>query len=97
MVAHSQKDGREIIFKNGEWFYRDTGLRVYARRLIPKHPGVHVKLSGLDGNAFAVLGRVSRALRQAGHPEAATAFMDEATMGDYDALLRTAMKYVDVT
>jgi hypothetical protein len=30
----------------------------------PKFPDVEVQLSGEDGNAYAVLGRVSRALRR---------------------------------
>lgn len=30
-----------------------------------KYPDVEVELCGQDGNAFAILGRVARALRQA--------------------------------
>lgn len=63
----------------------------------PKYPDVHVKLVGHDGNAFAILGRVSGALKRAGYPDAAKAFYSEATSGDYDHLLRTAMKYVEVS
>ena len=57
---------------------------------------VHVELVGHDGNAFAILGRVSRALRTAGHGDLVKEFMDEATKGDYDHLLQTCMKYVHV-
>ena len=57
---------------------------------------VRVKLVGEDGNAFAVLGKVSKALRRAGHEELAKEFLREATSGDYDNLLRTAMEYVEV-
>jgi hypothetical protein len=57
---------------------------------------VKVKLVGEDGNAYAVLGKVARALKQAGHGELAKQFMREATSGDYDKLLRTAMEYVEV-
>jgi hypothetical protein len=32
----------------------------------PRHPDVWVQLTGEDGNAFAILGRTARALRQAG-------------------------------
>ncbi len=62
-----------------------------------KFPDVQVQLTGTDGNAFAIIGRVSRALKRAGHPESAVKeFQDEAMSGDYDHLLQTAMKYVDV-
>lgn len=62
----------------------------------PKFPEIVVQLSGEDGNAFAILGRVSKALRRAGHGDAVKAFMDEATSGDYDHLLNTAMQFVTV-
>ena len=39
---------------------------------MPKFPEIDVQLTGEDGNAFAVLGKVSKALRRAGHGEAAT-------------------------
>ncbi len=55
-----------------------------------------VKLVGEDGNAFAILGRVTKALRKAGMKKEVALFMEEATAGDYDHLLRTAMKYVEV-
>ncbi len=55
-----------------------------------------VRLVGTDGNAFAIMGKVARALRQAGKPELVKPYMDEATSGDYDHLLRVTMKYVDV-
>ena len=56
-----------------------------------------VKLIGTDGNSFALLGRVSAAMREAGIPkETISAFFAEATAGDYDHLLCTCMKYVEV-
>lgn len=55
-----------------------------------------VKLIGEDGNAFNILGRVKRALVKAGMREEAQAFMTEAMAGDYDHLLATVQKYVDV-
>ncbi len=63
----------------------------------PLFPNVEVQLSGEDGNAFAILGRVQKAMRRAKvSAEDQKAFMDEATSGDYDALLQTCMKWVDV-
>lgn len=55
-----------------------------------------VQLSGQDGNAFLILGRVKRAIVKSNHPELAQAFMDEATAGDYDHLLQTCIRYVTV-
>ncbi len=62
-----------------------------------KYPNITVQLSGNDGNAFAVLGSVSKALRENGvSKEEIDSFYSEATSGDYDALLQTCMKWVDV-
>jgi hypothetical protein len=55
-----------------------------------------VKLVGEDGNAFAILGAVKKAIRKSDKPELAEAFMAEAMSGDYDHLLQTAMEYVEV-
>jgi hypothetical protein len=65
--------------------------------MVPKYPHIQVRLTGEDGNAFAVLGHVLRALRRAGvSPDECDAFQQEATAGDYDALLRTVMRWVEV-
>ena len=48
-------------------------------------------------HAFAVLGKVSRALRQAGVSQAERdAFTQEETASDYDRLLQTVMRWVEV-
>lgn len=62
----------------------------------PKYSDVTVKLTGEDGNAFVIIGRVRRALKRSGYPEAADEFTAEAQKGDYDALLRLAMETVNV-
>ena len=60
-----------------------------------KYPEVEVQLAGEDGNAFAILGRVSKALRRGGvSREDITTYQAEATAGDYDHLLRTTMRWV---
>jgi hypothetical protein len=67
-----------------------------ATSTIPKFPHVRVRLVGEDGNAYAILGRVNRALAAAG--VAATErkqFMDEATSGNYANLLATCVRWVD--
>jgi len=55
-----------------------------------------VVLTGSDGNAFAILGRVKRAILRSNHPELADEFIAEATHGDYDNLLVTCFRYVTV-
>ena len=62
-----------------------------------KYPKVKVKLVGQDGNAHAIIGRVQKAMRNAKVPPAEiAAFRVEATSGDYNKLLQTCMKWVDV-
>jgi hypothetical protein len=63
----------------------------------PERPRPTVRLVGTDGNAFAVLGHVMRALREAGwSQEERDAFRAEATSSDYNHLLCTVMKHLDV-
>jgi hypothetical protein len=63
----------------------------------PKHPEITVKLVGHDGNAFAILGKCTQAMRSARLPQAEIdAFMAEATAGDYDRLLQTCLRWFDV-
>lgn len=60
-----------------------------------KYPDVEVQLSGEDGNAFFIMGRVRRALRDAGATkEELDAYTEEATSGDYDHVLQTTMRWV---
>lgn len=62
-----------------------------------KFPQVTVQLSGEDGNAFSIIGRVGSALRQAGASgEDVTQFTHEAMSGDYSNVIRTAMRWVNV-
>ena len=64
----------------------------------PKYPEVHVKLVGkVSGNAYAILAAVSKALQEAGISKVeCAAFLVEATAEDYDHLLQTPMRWVDV-
>lgn len=58
---------------------------------------IEVNLSDSDGNSMMIIGAVRRALRRGGHADLIDAFTEEAASGDYDNVLRTAMKYVDVS
>lgn len=62
-----------------------------------KYPNVTVELIGRDGNAFAILGSVKRALSAAGVARSEIdEFMAEATSGDYSHLLCTVMRWVEI-
>lgn len=59
---------------------------------------VSVKLTGTDGNVFAVIGAVSKALKRAGLADEAAAFTAAAfDCGSYDEVLRLCMATVNVT
>ena len=62
------------------------------------HPEISVQLSRHDGNAVVILGLCQKAARHAGLSEAEIyAFTEEATTGDYDHLIRTAMLWFNCT
>ncbi len=61
-----------------------------------RHPEVQVQLTGIDGNAYAILGAVRTALRAAGHADEVAVFLADATSGDYPHLLATCMRWVTV-
>lgn len=63
----------------------------------PKYPDIEVELSGQDGNAFMIIGRVQRALRNAGvDKEEITRYVEEATSGDYDNVIQTSARWVEI-
>jgi hypothetical protein len=58
---------------------------------------VDVQLTGTDGNAFAIMAKVQRALKDAGANDLQVKeYLDESMNGDYDHLLQTALKWVNV-
>lgn len=55
------------------------------------------KLTGTDGSAFAVIGKVRRSLEVAGMKDEAGGFVRRAFAAEsYDALLRLAMEFVEI-
>lgn len=73
---------------------------------IPEEPPIKARLTlvGLDGNAFSVIGTVRnglrKACREAGFDSVKTAaiiaqFSDEAMSGDYDNVLRAAIRWTE--
>ncbi len=60
-----------------------------------KFPEVEVRLVGEDGNALAIMGRVTNAMERAGLSEAdRKAYTVAAMSGDYNNLLRVTMETV---
>jgi hypothetical protein len=57
---------------------------------------VRVKLTGEDGNAFAIMGAVRGALERNGYEDLAAQYIEDAIMGDYNHLLMVSMDYVEV-
>lgn len=56
-----------------------------------------VQLVGNDGNAYAIMGNIKKALQKAGaDKEYVNQYIKESMEGDYDNLLVVAMKYADV-
>lgn len=63
-----------------------------------KYPEIEVQLSGNDGNAFAIMGAVSKALRRADVSQAEIdQYLNQSMSGDYDNLIQTAMRWVSVS
>jgi hypothetical protein len=84
----------------GKWF-AVTGFHLEPKRQLKmdaKYPDVVVQLTGEDGNAFAILGRVGRALREAGvsHEEIEAFYQEGWQQPSYDALLQFIMRTVEV-
>jgi menaquinone-dependent protoporphyrinogen IX oxidase len=62
-----------------------------------KYPDITVQLTGEDGNTFVIIARISQALKKAGtSSEIVKQFRDEAMSGDYDHVLQTAMRWVNI-
>ncbi len=76
-------------------------IELIASRVSPsiaRYPAIEVAQSDPDGNALMLIGKVSKALRQAGvSREELAAFRTEATAGDYDNVLATALRWVTVS
>ncbi len=66
---------------------------------MPKYPDITVQLSGEEGNVFAIIGRVTKALRQGGvSNNEIDEFQSQAMQSDsYDAVLQLVMGLVNVT
>ena len=60
-------------------------------------PDVYVQLTGEDGNAFYIIGRVTRAMHRAGYSrEMQDEYRTAAMAGDYANVIATTMQWVEV-
>ena len=57
---------------------------------------VIVEMRGPSGNAYYVLGAVSKALRSTGHGDLVEEYLRKATSGDYENLLEVSGEYVSI-
>jgi len=58
---------------------------------------IKVQLTGRDGNAYAIMSAVSKALRQTGVSEKEiNQYQDESMSGDYENLLLVAAQWVNI-
>lgn len=63
-----------------------------------KYPTIKVKLTGTDGNAFAIMANVIRAMKTTKlDPAIIAEYRKEATSGDYYNVIATSMKWVNVS
>lgn len=62
----------------------------------PRFPGITVDLTGDEDGIFLLVGRVRKAMLDAGVPTAeADRFVDEAMSGDYEIALTTCRRWVN--
>lgn len=83
----------------GQWFA--TGQDPFANEAAPEVPKTclkpRLKLTGTDGNAYAILGRATEALKGAGFPDAIVQeYLARAKSGNYDQLLAATCEYCQV-
>ena len=67
-----------------------------SKTLIPgtQHRKPPCQLVGLDGNAYAVMGRVTKALKNAKLGHLCDEYLSKAMSSDYNNLLKVSMDYV---
>ena len=81
---------------NGEKFQIKFNSVDAIREHRLKYPDIKVQMVGRDGNAFSIIGRVTKALRNARVPlEERKKFQAEATKTDYNNVLQTVMRWVN--
>ena len=69
----------------------------WVKSSMAKYPGIQVQLVGTDGNAFTIIGKIMREMRNHGvNEKEINKYKKDSMSGDYDNVLRTAIKWVDI-
>lgn len=69
----------------------------YEKKDEPRYPHIEVQLIGEDGNAFAIMGAVSKALRADGiDASLIKQYQEECMSGDYSNLLYVTMCWITI-
>lgn len=68
---------------------------------MPKYKDIDIKLSGVDGNVYSILGKCMKAFKKYLNENKldigeADSFYEEATSGDYDHVIQTCMKWFNI-
>lgn len=66
----------------------------FVRICVPKKE--RHSLVGVDGNAFAIMGYVNRALRESGNQSRVEEYSKKARAGDYNNLVVVSQDYIDI-
>ena len=101
IISIIPRSGSEIIFSKScadqPSIPPDRGVLFMGIKLKAPDERPKVKLVGENGNAFSILGTVSKALKKTGaDKEYIDQYLNKAMAGDYDHLLGVTMEYVDV-
>ena len=63
-----------------------------------KYPEIEVELLGHDSNAFFMIGKTAKMMQRANLPKEEIAlFKEEAMSGDYNHVLTTILKWVEIS
>lgn len=100
LLSEAQEWARQHDWSDGEWegwLRRDCqlSLRRAGQYMALANPPKPTVKGPIDGNAFAVLGTVRKALIDAGQPDLAKDYLMRATSGDYTNLLAVSQEYVE--
>lgn len=74
------------------------GFRTIRKGAMIMKPMYDIEVTPMDGNAYSIMGAVSKAIRRAGATdEQIKEYQEKSRSGDYDNLIRVAMQYVNIS
>lgn len=61
---------------------------------MPKYENIEIQLSSVDGNAFSIIGKCLKSMKESDLPKSEqNKFLKEATASNYDNLIQVCMKW----